>query len=180
MNFAVLTDIDDFYEIDSEEGKIVNKRQGVRALILSSSVWRQIEDRLYTDFGSGASVILFDMGRSSGAAIANETVWSDLKRSSGRPDPFRIQHLIRNAATSGWGKMTVSGLEGDRFKVNVLKCVFCSGRSEGKDEVSQCYFLKGVITGVAETVYGVPTKVTETHCSKEYCEFDISMKTLGN
>ena len=56
----------------TEEGVIVNEKLPGRSFILASSVWDRIEERLYKDFGTGASVILYEMGQACGISLVDE------------------------------------------------------------------------------------------------------------
>lgn len=132
-----------------------------------------MEDRLYNDFGSGASVILFDMGLAYGISLVDGLMKAKCDETARQQNAIDI--LSGYATVAGWGKVIAPRIEGPDIRVKVISCVFCSNIDQESSE-GRCYFLKGVLSGVAGTIFSVPFTVTESHCSKEYCEFTLQRK----
>lgn len=155
----------DYYSIDN--GFIISKILGDRSFVIGSSVWNQIERRLYNNYGSGASVIFYDMGKGYGISLVDRL----RKVAKGETTEQNIMDLmIQHAAVAGWGKAVVSR-EGLEIRVRVTDCVFCSHYVENERPEGRCYFLKGILSGAAETIFRRQFRITENHCSKKFCEF---------
>jgi predicted hydrocarbon binding protein len=163
-----LSNTREFYEIDEKEGIIVNKRLGNRAFVLGLEPWTSLVQELFDKFGSGAEVILFDVGRSYGLSASEQEKKTDTNRE------LAPNFLARQATTAGWGKIMISRDSDKSLTVKVQRCVFCAGIKNSKERNIPCFFLRGVISGFAEVLYG-PNKVEEHHCGPDFCEFRVRL-----
>jgi predicted hydrocarbon binding protein len=159
----------DFYEIDAKEGIIVNKSAGRRAFVLGLDPWTSLVEKLSQNYGSGAEVILFGIGKSYGLSVAQE------EERAGENQKLSDDFLSRMAAIAGWGKVTIHRNSPEKLKVKVVKCVFCAGLSDSSERRVPCFFLRGVISGVGEVLFNMAAKVEETHCGLDYCEFTVDL-----
>jgi predicted hydrocarbon binding protein len=165
-----LSSAQEFYDVDDEDGIIVNKRSAKRSFVLGVQEWNSLIEKLYTNFGSAAETILFHMGKSYGSSILKEESEVDLDRE------IRINRLSLEARVAGWGKVTVERKSPQDYNVKAQRCVFCSGSSETDRREIGCFFLKGVISGFAEVLFGNSNStVEETHCGRDYCEFKVTL-----
>ena len=94
------------------------------------------------------------------------------------PEDFAgyLQYLGKMA---GWGSFEVLGdsARGSKLRVRVHNCVFCTARNSSTSRSDQCFFLRGVCRGIANSVYDSKYVVTEEKCMAkhyDYCEFLIS------
>jgi predicted hydrocarbon binding protein len=134
-------------------------RQGTdRVFVLSSKGWAVLLRRIRSSFDSGADVILFEMGQHYGGSVAlglkNED--ADYEQS--------IRRLIKRVSFSGWGKVSVSGNlpSGKNLSLRLDNCVFCDGRKSSKPS---CHFFRGILSGIAQALYGRSFKVVEEQCT---------------
>jgi predicted hydrocarbon binding protein len=159
----------EFYEIDDDRGVIVSKVLSERAFMLGLEAWTFLVKRLTEKFGSATQVIFYEMGRSYGQSVS-------LRESSSAVDSSqRIKYLTRKAMIAGWGKVSVSTISDSEINVRVDDCVFCAGIADPKLKEVPCYFLRGFISSLADSIYGT-NKTVETKCSKEYCEFNVKFE----
>ena len=160
---------EEIYDIDSQEGVIVNKRFGLRSFILGARQWNSIVESLSSKFSSGAEVILFQSGKTYGSSVLEAEREVDPDRD------FTIGVLSHEAMIAGWGKVTVTSKSQKQYTIGVLRCVFCSATKDPARKQIGCFFLKGVISGFAEALFTSHADVQETHCGKDFCEFSVSM-----
>src|SRR5487761_341457 len=171
--YAVFPNLDEragfenFYGIDSSTGKITMRQGTDRVFVFSAKGWSVLVRRICSSFDSGADVIFFEMGQHYGSSIAlgvkNEG--ADYERS--------IRQLIQRAIFSGWGKVSVSGNlpSGKNLALRLDSCVFCDGRKSSKPS---CNFFRGILSGIAQTLYGRSFKVIEEQCiasGNQCCKF---------
>jgi predicted hydrocarbon binding protein len=165
-----LSSAQEFYDVDYEDGIIVNKRSAKRSFVLGVKEWNSLIEKLYTNFGSAAETILFHMGKSYGSSTLKEESEVDLDRE------LTINHLSLEARVAGWGKVAVERKSPRDYNVKAERCVFCSGSSEKDHRQVGCFFLKGVISGFAGALFGNSSNtVDETHCGRDYCEFNVTL-----
>jgi predicted hydrocarbon binding protein len=165
-----LPEVDAFYKFDENEGTIVSKSYGTRAFVLGVEPWSTLVCELLRRFGSAAETILFEIGQSYGASIAQQEKrmeMDDLQKS--------FHHLARQATIAGWGKVSISIVTRLDLKLRIQKCVFCAefGDSDERRAVP-CFFLNGVISGFSEEFFG-PSSSKEIHCSSDYCEYSVKL-----
>jgi predicted hydrocarbon binding protein len=156
-----------FYEIDETDGIIINKRSAGRAFVFGLKPWTSLIERLYERFGSGAEVILFDIGKSYGLSIAEDEKKIDPKQE------YSEDFLAGNAAIAGWGRIKVSRGSLEELSVRVEKCVFCAGIDDSREKQVPCFFLRGIVAGFVEYFFNVVPRVDELHCGLDYCEFRV-------
>ena len=158
----------EFYEIDGDQGSISGKfGSNRRVFTLSATGWNAVVEKIRVRFDSGAETLLLEMGQYYGTSLALEIMKYGIDYTKA------INDLLQTASYSGWGKFSVKGdlPNGKDISVIVSDCVFCHEPNMRK---SSCNFLRGIIAGMAETLYGQPFKVSETRCmasGNDCCEF---------
>ncbi|MDA4111382.1 MAG: hypothetical protein OK439_02505 [Thaumarchaeota archaeon] len=149
-----------YFRVDENKGIISGI--GGRVVVLNSSAWGSLQAGMYRVFSSGASVILYDMGRTYGRSVAHNL---------GESRDFN-EMWPRLAAIAGWGKFKTKGdLKERRLEITVQNCAFCE---DDKDQSHGCSFLKGVIDGTTSELYEVVH--SNMQCSgtdNHLCEFEI-------
>ena len=151
--------LDDFYKLDFKTGAVFNEMTGERVQVLPAILWKELRARLEKGFRGKAQAINSEIGSILGSAFADQF----MKRVS---DPeVLVERMAEVAAAAGWGIFSTSGdtRYGSSFTVTVANCAFCDG--EGLADSPQCDFLVGVVSGIAERVYGTPHRVLETGCT---------------
>ncbi|MEM1943546.1 MAG: 4-vinyl reductase [Candidatus Caldarchaeum sp.] len=150
-------------------GVLTDKVLGGRVFVLSAKTFVETVKMLGASISQPAADALFwNMGHRYGLALGNK-----FKEKS--PDEG-IMILSVAAMNSGWGLPQVVNnyySEGV-IEVSFENCVFCDGLS-GSDS-PRCYFLAGVLTGIAESLYHERFKTLETECiakNNQVCRFVI-------
>jgi len=159
--------IKDFFDT-AEKGVIETRAAKARVFVFSTVGWSVIESHLSKTFGSGAEVVMSEMGAAYGKGVAQEAL-----RVSSVPETA-LGFIISIAAAAGWGQMSVEGdiTKPSDFAVLIKECVFCSDQRAARSPA--CHFLGGVTRGAAEGVFKVPYKVREEKCARkgdEICRF---------
>ena len=165
------------FVFNKEKGTIANKRLGLRSFVLGARQWNSLVQSMYEKFGSAAQAILLDAGKSYGSSSAAlETVE---RETTGSNVDLTIDLLSREAEAAGWGKVTITHYRASSREIVVVKvesCVFCAGAVGSDQKQVGCFFLKGVISGFAKTLFSpLDNKVEETHCELDYCEFTVKL-----
>jgi predicted hydrocarbon binding protein len=165
--------LESLYSWDEENGVIKFVPANKRAFLLTARAWDSMEQDLIGKLGKGAPAILDDMGYSYGRSTAQDY----RVIAAGNEDiAGYLQYLGRMA---GWGSFAVSGdsVRGSKLRVRVHNCIFCTSRNSSVGRNDQCYFLRGVCRGIADSVFGSEHIVTEVKCLAQRldcCEFLIS------
>ena len=143
-------------------------------MIMTPVGWANLSVELESTFMSGSSVILQRMGYAYGKYLAKVAKQSAAKQKK-QVTPKSILNIMMEAAKShGWGMMTLGGgdFETGAATLIVKDCFFCM--HEKKGTASKCYFLVGILGGVADEVAGMSHRVSEGRCSAKddgLCEF---------
>ncbi|MEM1937734.1 MAG: 4-vinyl reductase [Candidatus Caldarchaeum sp.] len=152
-----------------KSGVLSDKVLGGRVFVLSAKMFVETVKMLGASISQPAADALFwNMGHRYGLALGNK-----LKEKS--PDEG-IMLLSAAAMNSGWGVPNVVNnyySEGV-IEVSFENCVFCDGLA-GSDS-PRCYFLTGILTGIAESLYHESFKTLETECiakNNPVCRFVI-------
>ena len=158
------------YAFDAREGIITNKKLGLRGFIMGARQWNSLVEKMYERFGSAAETILFDAGKSYGS--------SELEGERERGDSSAeatLDLLSRTARAAGWGQVTISRDFPGEINVKVRKCVFCAEARKSNQKQVGCYFLGGVISGYASSLFSQQNHVDEILCGNDYCEFRVRL-----
>jgi predicted hydrocarbon binding protein len=149
------------YEVDEDEGIVTGKLLESRILALGSYGWATIQAELDSTFITGGSVILQRMGYSYGKYLG-----ALIKRKAGKKDPANgaVGEMIKMVKEAGWGNMLHSGGDLAQGVLNVVvrDCIFCLHMKGGTN--ARCFFLAGVIAGVADEVTGNIHRSHEGRC----------------
>jgi predicted hydrocarbon binding protein len=147
------------------EGSVRPNPGGPRGFMLSSKSWAEVENELFRNFSTGASMFIFHLGRYYGRSMGSEA------KSGSSETKKAFERLELMVEASGWGKLHVRWRKGDEdIGFELEGCAFCGEDSK----VSSCHFVQGVVAGVAAEVMGREYKITETQCSRmgvESCKF---------
>ena len=163
--------IQEFYEFQT--GAITRKVSNARVFLLSARSWGIIQQNMFLTFSSGAAVVLQEMGKAYGQDLAKEA-----KRWSRHPSEA-LRALQSLAGVSGWGTVTLRGdpIYESGLTISVDGCVFCSELPPTKTADGVCYFLRGVLRGLTDGLYGGSHEVKETTCAvrgEDKCTFRVT------
>ena len=167
-------DYHDFSGFLAPSGEIRDPKLGGRVFLLAASAWAEMRNGLYESVSEPAGrALLWHMGKRYGFSLGS-------RAKAGVNSRAKALRLLAEMATySGWGLVNLNGdLEnGAKIEVEFRNCVFCFGVKDAKSP--ECHFLTGVISGIAEAVFGREFKVSEERCSAmnhEKCYFIVESR----
>ena len=144
---------------------------GERLILFRWDAFNRMFDRMAEVFGTGGGeVMLYYEGIAIGEMYAQEMIRRFGKGTVNRNMPS----IIKMLSASGWGNASLKFSEGSPI-VRIGDCFESSTRKRVRHG---CYFMKGMITGVAKVVLGTEVRCDETKCSlrgEDCCEFTIAI-----
>jgi predicted hydrocarbon binding protein len=156
-----------------EAGIMKDRLTGARVFVMSRNGWGVFYEELEGTFFGTAPVVVERLGYAYGKLIgrAAKRLELDTQRT--------FEALFELAAGAGWGRMTLRG--GDVSKglgvLKVERCVFCEALAR-KEKVEGCFFLPGVVRGVADEMTGYSHNVSEKRCGLKgdpACEIHVEI-----
>ena len=154
---------DKFAIINPKTGLLEDPFVGLRVLIMDSDFYKGIRDNLYARFQSGASLILYEMGRGYGEQMARNIS----EMGAGRLEVYK--KFIERGRRQGYGEFKVpilqsiiSGLKGEAI-VTLKDSFFAS--SSGNTGKTECWIVAGMIAGAAKKIL----KNEDAACVEEMC-----------
>ncbi|MEM4573349.1 MAG: V4R domain-containing protein [Candidatus Caldarchaeum sp.] len=107
---------------------------------------------------AAADALLWHIGKKYGRALAGRT------KELGKTADESMAILALAAQKSGWGRIILENrLQLDEtIKVFFENCAFCEGL-HGENSPS-CYFLAGILSGIAQRLFGEEFSARETEC----------------
>jgi len=155
----------DAQAFEGREGAVVDtisfpvNWQGRRVVILAQHAMAQMLEGIRSVLGSGADVILYELGTEYGRNLAGYFI-SKLGK----------EYLVRNydyelnvLAATGWGIPELIGSKDDfpNMTIRLSSCLECDGRSSKQ---AVCSFMRGFLTGVFGNIAG-----HTIHCEEPQC-----------
>ena len=132
---------------------------GGRIFYLSARTFAEMSRLLgETISREAAHALLWNIGQRYGLSLGGK-----VKRMTSNNDEA-IKLLTATGLKSGWGKPRISDkLDTDNMIELIMEnCVFCEGLASMGG--SQCYFLAGILNGIAESLLGKRFQTRETEC----------------
>jgi len=171
--------LNQYFDFDPKSNKTEDKVFGCKAILTNEEFWDAMQDGLYDTLNEGWSVILFQMGLRYGTSVgekAQQTI----------PDAEQaVRFLESYGLMAGWGKFktapfTLAGgkLAGD-LKVIVEDNFFAKTGKKKQWETPRCFFIAGLLAGIAEGLLGEGHACIETKCmasGAKACEFLITRR----
>jgi len=147
---------------------------GERSFTFRVETFGGILERLYDRFGTGAAVILYEMGVAAGESKAK----SVLKKY--RLDRLKTLKLIMaERAAKGWCIADVVEFDSKRVTL-VVKELFECMSFKGKQESVASHFFRGYLTGLLRQIFNKDVSVTEVECIAKgdaSCKFVAEIKS---
>ena len=154
--------------LKEQDGIVRENLLNSRILIFSCSAYRSMCDELYEQFQSGASVILYRMGKGYARKLAAAIP------KLGSTEQSAIDGFVHLARLSGWGEIHCRISNETSADCVVRNSPFVLNRPNiGR---TSCYFLSGVLAAVASDIYGKKFDAQEIECETQgtaYCRFKI-------
>jgi len=167
----------DAQAFEGREGAVVDtisfpvNWQGRRVVILAQHAMAQMLEGIRSVLGSGADVILYELGTEYGRDLAGYFI-SKLGK----------EYLVRNydyelnvLAATGWGIPELVGSKDDfpNMTIRLSSCLECDGRNSRQ---AVCSFMRGFLTGVFGNIAGRTVHCEEPQCiakGDSSCQFEL-------
>jgi len=171
----VLHEIEEFLATnEGAMGREANLKRN--AFLMRKRDWQSLQDALYDTFLKGAPPLLFELGHRLGASVGR-----DLVRFSGTPKASLTQ-LDEVSRTLGWGMVSVGGelVHGTMLTFTIRESPFCVAETPLVKSKYSCHMLRGMVSGIAEEVYGWPYSSLERECvhdGRDSCKIVVTQMT---
>jgi len=146
---------------------------GERSFTFRVETFGGILKRLYDKFGTGAAVILYEMGMAAGESKAK----SIMKKY--HTDKLKILKLVlAERAAKGWCIAEVEEFGSKRIVFKVRELFECLP-FQGKQENAVSQFFRGYLTGLLRQILNKDVSVTEAECIAKgdaACRFVVEVK----
>lgn len=146
---------------------------GERSFTLRVDSFGVVLKRLYEKFGTGAAVILYEIGVAAGESKAK----SVMKKH--RIDKLSILKLIMaERSAKGWCLAEVEDFSSKKVTLKVNDLFECMP-FKGKQDNAVSQFFRGYLAGICRLICGKEVSVTETECIAKgdpVCKFNIKVK----
>ncbi|MDG6905074.1 MAG: hypothetical protein JRN20_04735 [Nitrososphaerota archaeon] len=136
--------------------------------IFSRSAFRSMQNTLYDKFGTGASVIMYEMGQGYGRKLGAGM----LKRGLNQEKAF--SEIEKFGYLAGWTDSHFRVLSEVEIECVARNSIFTIERPETKRR--SCYFLAGALSGNVSAMLNEEFRAEETQCvvgGHEMCKFRI-------
>jgi len=168
---------DDQIKIDVAKGEYYDSLFDSPIILLNLKVYRAWHERLSRVFGSGASTILYEMGKELGVNVIQ--IMKERTK-----NPLKLASLgLKHASLLGWGEFNISTAQLLKMatlrtmKVKVYNCF--TAKAIGNKGQASCHLLRGFFIGALQTLAGGTCSCEETKCLSRgdpYCEFVLKRK----
>lgn len=150
-------------------------------MAIDEDFYKGLRDRLFESFGSGAAVILYEMGLGYGRLMGKRVAQMGESK-------LRVYRKFMNRGKyQGAGQfdtplleMIISGLKGEPV-VRLRDSFYAT--SAGRTGEAECYVMSGTIAGSSSIILNKEFDCKETMCISKgdpYCEFQLKEKpTIG-
>ena len=162
---------------DPEQGTLTAYDE--RFLVIPIKLIHSIEDKLVRSFGPAtATMFEYEIGKEGGAQYMRLATEAGFKTSSTED----VRKMFQQGGLSGWGRIEVVEFD---FGKKFARVRWTNGvdvrNSKGKKPV--CHFVRGLLTGATQTLFGKPCESLEVTCQgkgDEVCEAIVGdAKTIG-
>ncbi|MGC8831902.1 MAG: V4R domain-containing protein [Thermoproteota archaeon] len=146
---------------------------GERSFTLKVETFGGILKRLYEKFGTGAAVILYEMGVVAGENKAKSTV---KKHRLDKLGSLRL--MMAERAAKGWCRVEVAEFS-NRSATLIVNDLFECMPFKGKQDNAVSQFFRGYLSGIFGQLYNKSVSVTEVECVAKgdpVCRFSVQVK----
>ena len=154
--------------VREEGGMLKDRITSSHVFIFSRSAFRSMQNTLYDKFGSGASVIMYEMGKGYGTKLGTGM----LKR--GMTPDMAFREIEKFGYLAGWTDSHFRVLSEKEIECVAKNSMFTLERSETRTR--SCYFLAGALAGNVSAMLGEDFKAEEIQCTvggHPVCKFRI-------
>jgi predicted hydrocarbon binding protein len=145
---------------------------GERSLLLRVETWGDMSNRLFEAFGSGAGVILYEMGLKAG-----ENKAKNIFEKYGVDGLKALQIILAERVAKGWGIPKIEEFKEDKLEAKIsVQDLFECLPYRGKLSQPKSHFFRGYLTGAFNNLFHKKATVTEVECiakADENCQFEV-------
>ncbi|KPV64438.1 MAG: hypothetical protein AOA65_0970 [Candidatus Bathyarchaeota archaeon BA1] len=146
---------------------------GERSATLKVKTFGDMFERLYEAFGSGAAVILYEMGVSAGGKEAKRVV-----ERYGIDGLRALQIILAERVAKGWGIPNIAEFDEKRVEATIkVEDLFECLPFKGKYKEGRSHFFRGYLTGAFNQLFRKEASTTEIECIAKgdaNCKFTIA------
>jgi len=163
---------DEQIKIDVAKGEYYDSLFDSPIILLNLKIYRAWHEALSKVFGTGASTILFEMGKELGFNVIQ-----NLQEKT--KNPIKLASLgLKHGSLLGWGKFHVTTTQLLKMatlktmKIKVYDCFIA--KAIGNRGQASCHLLRGFFTGALQTLVGGTCSCEEVKCVSRgdpHCEF---------
>jgi predicted hydrocarbon binding protein len=171
--------LNEFFKFDPVANKTEDKVFGCTAILTNEEFWDAIQEGLYPLLESNWSVILFEMGSRYGKKLGENA------RRKALDTDQAVKFLEFYGLMAGWGKFHTSpitlsmGKLAKDINVTVEDNFFARSSRKKKADSPRCFFVAGLLAGIAEGLFGERHECFERKCiacGADKCEFLLSRR----
>jgi predicted hydrocarbon binding protein len=145
---------------------------GERSTVLKVETFGDMFGRLYETFGSGAAVILYEMGVSAG-----ENKAKNVSEKYGVNGLKALRIILAERVAKGWGIPNIAEFNEERLEATIsVQDLFECLPFKGKYKEGRSHFFRGYLTGVFHQLFRKDASTTEVECVAKgdaNCKFTI-------
>lgn len=143
----------------------------VRYLLIRPETLISFQKATERELGPKANQILFESGFTGGTLSARR-----YREAFSFSDEEIVRFMIRMGSQIGWGRFELEKL--DAFQKKLVIKVFHSAFAEayGASKSGVCHFIRGVMAGLASTIFQITVISKESSCLSKgdpFCRFEI-------
>ncbi len=145
--------------------------QGVRYLLIRPEVLVTFQKGIEKELAGKAERILFNSGF-QGGMLSSKKFKEDFQLS----DEETIRFMMEMGAQIGWGRFELAGFDPVNLRLSLKVYSSPFAEAYGKSEKSICHFIRGVMAGLAFTIFGKEIYAEETNCLAKgdpLCKFEL-------
>lgn len=154
--------------VRESDGMLKDRISSSHVFIFSRSAFRSMQSTLYDKFGSGAAVIMYEMGQGYGRKLGSGM----LKR--GLSSERAFHEIEKFGYLAGWTDSHFRVLSDMELECVARNSIFTIERPETKTK--SCFFLAGALAGNVSAMLNTEFRAEETQCvvgGHEVCKFRI-------
>jgi len=144
----------------------------LRVMVIDAEFYKGLRNNLYDRFGTGASLIMFEMGAGYGEVVAK----SIHEMGVGRLEVY--QKFMEQGKRDGYGEFSVPLLKSIVLSLKKEARVYLKNsffaNAVGKTGNVECWIVAGMIAGAARKIFGEDCQCVEVKCASKgdpQCEF---------
>lgn len=165
MENRILKDL----QFDNEKGGLFF--QGVRYLLIRPEVLVTFQKEIEKELEEKAERILFNSGF-QGGMLSSKKFKEDFHLS----DEETIRFMMEMGGQIGWGRFELVRFDPLLSQLSLEVYFSPFAETYGKSEKSICHFIRGVMAGLAFTIFNKEISAVETNCLAKgdpFCTFEL-------